>query len=190
MEFRRRPRWKSHTSSSPTTRSSTARWLSASSRRACRTERRFRIRTGDSSRSSRPISEERKVQAMEINLLEMWHTMNPIVKSAVVVLTIQGIWGITVTVDRLLMLFMSKRRSRKFAADVADADGARRCERGDADRRRRQEAKPPGALHLRRDQGLSGQPGARQQPEPRRRVHAAQPRAHRREPQHQSEQRA
>ena len=45
---------------------------------------------------------------MEINLLEMWHTMNPIVKSAVVVLTIQGIWGITVTVDRLLMLFMSK----------------------------------------------------------------------------------
>ena len=64
---------------------------------------------------------------MEINLLEMWHTMNPIVKSAVVVLTIQGIWGVTVTVDRLLMLFMSKRRSRKFAADVAEP-----MERGDA----------------------------------------------------------
>ena len=41
---------------------------------------------------------------MELNLLEMWHAMNPIVKSAVVVLTIQGIWGVTVTVDRLLML--------------------------------------------------------------------------------------
>ena len=53
--------------------------------------------------------------------------MNPIVKSAVVVLTIQGIWGITVTVDRLLMLFMSKRRSRKFAADVSEP-----MERGDA----------------------------------------------------------
>jgi biopolymer transport protein ExbB/biopolymer transport protein TolQ len=49
----------------------------------------------------------------------MWHAMNPIVKSAVVVLTIQGIWGITVTIDRLLMLFVSKRRSRKFASDVA-----------------------------------------------------------------------
>jgi biopolymer transport protein ExbB/biopolymer transport protein TolQ len=64
---------------------------------------------------------------MEINLLEMWHSMNPIVKSAVVVLTIQGIWGVTVTVDRLLMLFMSKRRSRKFATDVSEP-----MERGDA----------------------------------------------------------
>lgn len=36
---------------------------------------------------------------MDINLIEMWHTMNPIVKSAVIVLTIQGVWGITVTVD-------------------------------------------------------------------------------------------
>jgi biopolymer transport protein ExbB/biopolymer transport protein TolQ len=50
----------------------------------------------------------------------MWHSMNPIVKSAVVVLTIQGIWGVTVTVDRLLMLAMSKRRSRKFAVDVEE----------------------------------------------------------------------
>jgi len=64
---------------------------------------------------------------MEINLLEMWHTMNPIVKSAVVVLTIQGIWCVTVTVDRLLMLFMSKRRSRKFATEVAEP-----MKRGDA----------------------------------------------------------
>jgi len=64
---------------------------------------------------------------MEIHLLKMWASMNPIVKSAVVVLTIQGIWGITVTVDRLLMLFMSKRRSRKFATDVAEP-----MKRGDA----------------------------------------------------------
>lgn len=57
---------------------------------------------------------------MEIDLLEMWHSMNPIVKSAVIVLTIQGIWGATVTLDRLLMLFTSKRRSRQFASDVAE----------------------------------------------------------------------
>ena len=57
---------------------------------------------------------------MELDLIEMWHTMNPVVKSAVVVLTIQGIWGVTVTVDRLLMLVMSKRRSRKFAVDVEE----------------------------------------------------------------------
>ncbi len=64
---------------------------------------------------------------MEINILHMWETMNPIVKTAVVVLTIQGIWGITVTIDRLLMLFLSKRRSRVFANDVSEP-----MERGDA----------------------------------------------------------
>jgi len=64
---------------------------------------------------------------MEINLLHMWASMNPIVKTAVVVLTIQGIWGVTVTVDRLMMLFVSKRRSRKFATDVSEP-----MERGDA----------------------------------------------------------
>ncbi len=57
---------------------------------------------------------------MELHLLEMWHNMNPIVKSAVIVLTIQGVWCITVAIDRLLMLFMSKRRSRAFASAVAE----------------------------------------------------------------------
>lgn len=56
---------------------------------------------------------------MELDLIEMWHKMNPIVKSAVVVLTIQGLWCVTVTIDRLLMLFMSKRRSKKFALEVS-----------------------------------------------------------------------
>ncbi|NNE16937.1 MAG: hypothetical protein HKN10_00540, partial [Myxococcales bacterium] len=64
---------------------------------------------------------------MELDIFEMWHKMNPIVKSAIVVLTIQGLWGITVTVDRLLMLFMSKRRSKKFAQEVSGP-----MERGDA----------------------------------------------------------
>ena len=53
---------------------------------------------------------------MELDLAHMWQMMNPIVKSVVVVLTIQGLWAVTVTIDRLLMLFMSKRRSKKFAA--------------------------------------------------------------------------
>jgi biopolymer transport protein ExbB/biopolymer transport protein TolQ len=53
--------------------------------------------------------------------------MNPIVKTVVVVLTIQGLWGVTVTIDRLLMLFMSKRRSKKFAAEVSGP-----MEKGDA----------------------------------------------------------
>ena len=56
---------------------------------------------------------------MELDLMEMWHKMNPIVKTAVVVLTIQGLWCVTVTIDRLLMLFMSKRRSKKFAQEVS-----------------------------------------------------------------------
>ena len=64
---------------------------------------------------------------MELDLVEMWHAMNPIVKSAVVVLTIQGLWGVTVTIDRLLMLFMSKRRSKEFAKAVSGP-----MEQGDA----------------------------------------------------------
>lgn len=64
---------------------------------------------------------------MNLDLVEMWHAMNPVVKSAVIVLTIQGLWGVTVTIDRLLMLFMSKRRSKKFAKEVSEP-----MERGDA----------------------------------------------------------
>jgi len=64
---------------------------------------------------------------MELDLLEMWHTMNPVVKSAVIVLTIQGLWGVTVTIDRLLMLFMSNRRSKEFAREVSTP-----MEKGDA----------------------------------------------------------
>ena len=56
---------------------------------------------------------------MDIDIVEMWHVMNPIVKTVVIVLTIQGVWGVTITVDRLLMLFMSKRRSKQFAHEVS-----------------------------------------------------------------------
>ena len=64
---------------------------------------------------------------MDLDLMEMWHAMNPVVKTAVIVLTIQGLWGVTVTVDRLLMLFMSKRRSKQFAKEVSTP-----MEQGDA----------------------------------------------------------
>ena len=64
---------------------------------------------------------------MDLDLMEMWHTMNPVVKSAVIVLTIQGLWGVTVTIDRLLMLFMSNRRSKTFAKEVSAP-----MEKGDA----------------------------------------------------------
>jgi biopolymer transport protein ExbB/biopolymer transport protein TolQ len=64
---------------------------------------------------------------MEIDILHMWQAMNPIVKGVVVLLTIEGIWCVTITVDRLLMLVTSKRRSRAFAAEVAEP-----MERGDA----------------------------------------------------------
>lgn len=64
---------------------------------------------------------------MDLDLMEMWHAMNPVVKSAVIVLTIQGLWGVTVTIDRLLMLFMSKRRSKRFAKEVSTP-----MEQGDA----------------------------------------------------------
>ena len=64
---------------------------------------------------------------MDLDLVEMWHAMNPVVKTAVIVLTIQGLWGVTVTVDRLLMLFVSKRRSKRFAKEVSTP-----MEQGDA----------------------------------------------------------
>ena len=64
---------------------------------------------------------------MELDLAHMWQQMNPIVKSVVVVLTIQGLWAVTVTIDRLLMLFMSKRRSKAFAQEVSGP-----MEKGDA----------------------------------------------------------
>ncbi len=52
---------------------------------------------------------------MEINLLEIWHHMGLPVRTVAVVLTLQAIGVVTVTVDRIVMLAMSRSRSRKFA---------------------------------------------------------------------------
>ncbi len=56
---------------------------------------------------------------MELNIIEIITKMNPIVKGVVTVLTLQAIWCITVTLDRLIMLATSKRQSRRFAAEVS-----------------------------------------------------------------------
>ena len=52
---------------------------------------------------------------MEINLLETWASMNNLVRAVVVVLTLQALGCIAVVIDRLLLLVISYRRSRKFA---------------------------------------------------------------------------
>ncbi|MEZ4288735.1 MAG: MotA/TolQ/ExbB proton channel family protein [Polyangiales bacterium] len=65
---------------------------------------------------------------MEIDLLHLWQQMNPVVKGVVTVLTLQAVWCITVTIDRVLMLIMSKRKSRAFAKEVAGP-----MQEGDAD---------------------------------------------------------
>jgi len=52
---------------------------------------------------------------MELDLIELWHTMGLPVKLVVIALTIQAVACITAVVDRLLMLAFSMGRTRKFA---------------------------------------------------------------------------
>lgn len=55
---------------------------------------------------------------MEMNLLEMWHGMSVLVRTVVVVLTLQALGCIFVTVDRSSLLLLAYRRGRKFARRV------------------------------------------------------------------------
>jgi biopolymer transport protein ExbB/TolQ len=55
---------------------------------------------------------------MEINLLELWHSMNLPVRSVVVALFIEAIACLAVTIDRLVLLTLSANRARQFAAAV------------------------------------------------------------------------
>jgi biopolymer transport protein ExbB/TolQ len=55
---------------------------------------------------------------MEMNLVEMWHGMSVLVRTVVVVLTLQALGCIFVTVDRLSLLLFAYRRGRKFARRV------------------------------------------------------------------------
>ena len=56
---------------------------------------------------------------MEINLIEMWHSMGLPVRAVVLVLTMQAIACIAVAVDRLVLIALSKAQSRKFASAAA-----------------------------------------------------------------------
>src|SRR5438105_3635455 len=57
---------------------------------------------------------------MDINLVEIWAHMGLPVRGVVVVLTMQAIACIAVVVDRLIMLQISRTRSRAFAIKAAE----------------------------------------------------------------------
>jgi biopolymer transport protein ExbB/biopolymer transport protein TolQ len=55
---------------------------------------------------------------MDIDLIELWGHMNDLVRAVVVVLTAQALFCIYVVVDRMILLFSSQARSRKFAVEA------------------------------------------------------------------------
>ncbi len=61
---------------------------------------------------------------MEINLLEIWHEMGLPVRAVVVVLTLQAVACLGVVVDRLIMLTISRMRTRAFVRKAAEQSGA------------------------------------------------------------------
>lgn len=65
---------------------------------------------------------------MDIDLIELWTHMNDLVRGVVVVLTAQALFCTYVVVDRVILVFLSAARSRRFAA----AAGAK-LEAGDYD---------------------------------------------------------
>jgi biopolymer transport protein ExbB/TolQ len=52
---------------------------------------------------------------MNLDLIRIWAGMGTLVRIVVIVLTLQGIASLTVAVDRLLLVFLARRRSRAFA---------------------------------------------------------------------------
>ena len=52
---------------------------------------------------------------MHIDLVETWSVMNNLVRTVVVVLTLQALGCIYVTLDRLMLLVMARIKGRKFA---------------------------------------------------------------------------
>ncbi len=58
---------------------------------------------------------------MQINLIELWHTMGLPVRCVVVLLSIQAVACVAVVIDRLLVLASSSTRARGFAAAVQPA---------------------------------------------------------------------
>lgn len=58
---------------------------------------------------------------MELDLVEIWHSMNNLVRGVVIVLTLQAVACISVVIDRLILLYVSGKKSRAFAAEAARA---------------------------------------------------------------------
>jgi biopolymer transport protein ExbB/TolQ len=58
---------------------------------------------------------------MELDLVEIWHSMNNLVRTVVIVLTIQAVGCISVAIDRLILLYVSGKKSRAFAAEAGKA---------------------------------------------------------------------
>lgn len=56
---------------------------------------------------------------MEINLVEIWGHMGLPVKLVVLVLTIQAVACITAVIDRLVLLWLSMRKTKRFAREAA-----------------------------------------------------------------------
>ncbi len=61
---------------------------------------------------------------MEINLLAIWNEMGLPVRAVVVVLTIQAVACLAVTVDRVIMLSLSRMRTRAFVRKASEQGGA------------------------------------------------------------------
>jgi biopolymer transport protein ExbB/TolQ len=55
---------------------------------------------------------------MELDLVQIWTNMGSLVRAVVVFLTIQALACIAVTIDRLILLATSSRRSRRFAREA------------------------------------------------------------------------
>jgi biopolymer transport protein ExbB/TolQ len=58
---------------------------------------------------------------MEINFLELWNRMGFPVRAVVCVLTLQALFCVTVVIDRVILLLMSRRQARVFAGNVQGA---------------------------------------------------------------------
>lgn len=55
---------------------------------------------------------------MDMNLIEIWSNMNTLVRTVVALLTLEALGCITVVIDRSIMLWMSRRRSKHFAREA------------------------------------------------------------------------
>ena len=52
---------------------------------------------------------------MELDIAHLWANMNYLVRSVVVVLTVQALLCLMVVADRLILLAISSRKSKRFA---------------------------------------------------------------------------